>query len=103
MANHLTDRRGGFPTGFTAVTRFEDPGEATGISFGVLKLAAGECMNVETKHETAWLLMQGRAEVTAGNASRSFERRSLFDEQPSCLHVAAGERVRIAAAADSEL
>lgn len=102
MADHLTDNRGGFPAGFTAVTRFEDPGEGSGISFGVLKLAAGESTSLETRHETAWLLMQGSAEVTAGNASRSFERRSLFDEQPSCLHVAAGERVRIAAAEDSE-
>ena len=47
--------------------------------------------------------MQGRVEATAGNASREFERRSLFDESPSCLHVAAGERVRLTAAEDSEL
>ena len=101
-ANLLTERRGGFPAGFTPVTRFDDGKDETRISFGVHRLAPGESFQVETKHETAWLLMSGRAEVTAGNTTRSFQRKSLFDEQPSCLHVAAGERVRIAAGEESE-
>jgi 5-deoxy-glucuronate isomerase len=98
----MTDYRQGFPAGFTAVTRFEDPDEPTRLSFGVLQLRAGETTTVDTAHETAWLLMQGRAELTAGNRTDIFERRSLFDESPSCLHVAAGERVAIKAGADSE-
>jgi 5-deoxy-glucuronate isomerase len=102
MPTHLTNHRQGFPTGFTAVTRLDDPDEPTRLSFGVLRLAAGEMENAETTHETAWLLMQGRAELTAGNQTRVFERRSLFDESPSCLHVAAGERVQLKALEDSE-
>jgi 5-deoxy-glucuronate isomerase len=99
----LTGHRQGFPDGFTAVTRFDEPAEATRLSFGVLRLRAGEAMTVETAHETAWLLMEGRVDVTAGNRTASFARRSLFDESPSCLHVAAGERVVIKAAVPSEL
>lgn len=67
MSLHVTAHRKGFPAGMTEVTRFEDPMEPTGISFGVLKLASGETKEIETKNETAWLLMQGRAEMTAGN------------------------------------
>src|SRR5450755_1412789 len=102
MSLHVTSNRKGFAAGLTEITRFDDPKEPTGISFGVLKLAAGETTEVETKNETAWLLMQGRAEITAGNQTHSFERHSIFDESPSCLHVAAGERVRIKAASDCE-
>ena len=102
MSLHVTEHRQGFALGLTEITRFEDPGEPTGLSFAVLKLAAGESTKIETKHETAWLLMQGSAELTVGNQTRQFERRSLFDESPSCLHVSAGERVEIKAVGDSE-
>src|SRR5512143_308160 len=102
MSLHVTGNRKGFGPGLTEVTRFDDPKEPTGISFGVLKLASGETKEIEAKHEIAWLLMQGRAEITAGNQTRSFEPHSIFDESPSCLHVAAGERVRIKAGSDCE-
>src|SRR5262249_43091292 len=103
MQCHLTAHRAGFPRGFTSVTRFDDTEDPTRISFGVLHLARDESFSLEAAHETAWLLMEGRIEAQAGNASRSFARRSLFDESASCLHVAAGERVRLTAAEDSEL
>ena len=102
MALHVTGNRKGFGKGLTEITRFQDPGEPTGISFGVLKIAAGETTQIETKNETAWLLMEGSAELTAGNQTRSFARHSLFDESPSCLHVASGERVGIKAVSDCE-
>ena len=103
MQCHLTGHRSGFPQGFTQVTRFDDKEDPTRISFGVLRMRGGETVSVDATHECAWILMEGRIEATAGNASRSFERRSLFDESSSALHVAAGERVRISAAEDSEL
>jgi len=102
MSLHVTKHRQGFALGTDRDHPLRDPGEPTGLSFAVLKLAAGESTRIETKHETAWLLMQGSAELTAGNQTRQFERRSLFDESPSCLHVAAGERVEIKAVGDSE-
>ncbi|HEY8013559.1 MAG TPA: 5-deoxy-glucuronate isomerase, partial [Dongiaceae bacterium] len=103
MKWHLTDHRSGFPQGLTEVTRFDDGEDPTRISFAVLKMASGESLSIDARHETAWMLMQGRVEATAGNASREFERSSLFDESPSALHVAAGERVCLTAAEDSEL
>jgi 5-deoxy-glucuronate isomerase len=102
MSLHLTGNRGGFPLGLTEITRCEDPNEPTGLSFAVLKLKAGDSTKLETGRETAWLLMQGAAELTAGNQTQRFERHSLFDESPSCLHAAAGERVSIKALGDCE-
>ena len=37
-------------------------------------MASGESLSIDAQHETAWMLMQGRVEITAGNASREFER-----------------------------
>jgi 5-deoxy-glucuronate isomerase len=102
MSLHVTENRSGFAPGLTEITRFDDPAEPTGLSFGVLRLAAGETHKVETSHETAWILMQGKAELTAGNQARQYARTSLFDESPSALHVAAGERVQIKAGTDCE-
>jgi 5-deoxy-glucuronate isomerase len=103
MSNHITGHRQGFPHGFTAVTGLKEREGDTGIAFGVLNLAAGERHEARPGHETAWLLMSGDIEVTAGSETRRLRRRSLFDESASAVHVAAGERVAFLAKAASEL
>ena len=52
MSLHVTEHRKGFGAGMTEITRFADPGEPTGLSFGVLKLAAGEEMKAMLNAET---------------------------------------------------
>ena len=103
MAVHLTDHRRGFGPGFTAITRLDEAEDATGIALGVLRLAAGESHAAVPAHEAAWLLMDGAVEVTVGNRTAQWRRASLFDEGPSCLHVAAGERVRFTSPTGAEL
>jgi len=103
MALHLTQHRAGFGPGLTPVTRIGEAEDDTGIAFSVLRLAAGETVDTVTARETAWLLMAGRVTVAVGGRTVEFARRSLFDESSSCVHAAAGESVRIAARADSEL
>ncbi len=103
MTHHIASHRGGFPLGFTAVTRCDDPAEETGISFGVLRLAAGAAQEVLVRRETAWLLLEGALEVAADELQRALERRSLFDESASAVHAPAGARVRLAARTASEL
>ena len=85
MSEHITTNRSGFGPGFTAVTCIgEATGTAaTGIGFGVLNLAPGERAAIETKHETAWLLMSGKLRASVGNRSERLARTSLFDEAPS--------------------
>ena len=97
---HLTKHREGFGPGLTWITTDDDP---TGIAFGVLRLAAGERWEEEVPGETALLLIDG--EVTASVRARreTLRRGSVFDEGPSALHVAAGERVVVEAAGPAEL
>ena len=85
--SHLTAHRAGFPDGYTAVTRAADPANATGIGFGVLRLAAGERWSQPVERETAWLLMSGSLRVGAGDVEAVLSRVSLFDESASCLQV----------------
>ena len=103
MTFHLTDNRAGFGQGLTQVTRHDEANQNTGISFGVLRLKAGETWRSTPDGETAYLLMAGSATLAAGGREETWTRRSLFDESPSCLHVPAGEAVTIKAKTDAEL
>ncbi len=95
MSVHITDHREGFAPGFTQITRYDEARENTGIAFGVLKLAKGETHEVTADAETAWLLMAGDVGVDIDGTRRTeLSRHSLFDESPSCVHVAKGTRVR---------
>src|SRR5262245_42381708 len=100
MTLHIVGPARGFGPGFTAV--IEPEHRETGIAFGVMRLAAGEKVTETVGRETAWLLMEGRARLTAGGREARLSRRSLFDESASCLHVAAGEPVEIDAETDCE-
>lgn len=102
MTLHLTEHRDGFGPGLTEITRLDETEDGTGIAFGVLKLAAGETYERTPRHETAWLLMDGKVTVRLAGQTVAFERGSLFDESPSCLHLAAGEPVRFVCHRDAE-
>ena len=99
---HLTEHRAGFGSGETVITRHDDPVDRTGLGLAVWHLAAGERHERMMDTETAWLLMSGAVRGEAGDRQFEFSRNSLFDESPSCLHVAAGTPVRFEAARDSE-
>ncbi|HET8728248.1 MAG TPA: 5-deoxy-glucuronate isomerase [Alphaproteobacteria bacterium] len=103
MTLHFTRHRDGFGPGLTPITRLDEAEDNTGIALSVLKLADGEDVEVETESETAWLLMDGIVEAMVGNRSVRLERHSIFDESPSCIHDAAGERVRFEANGSVEL
>ena len=103
METLITRHREGFGPGYTAITRAGEPGDDTGISMGVLRLAAGETHSATLAQETAFLLMEGDVSGRVGGLGFEFTRRSLFDESPSCLHLPAGARVEIRAATDAEL
>ena len=102
MTLHITQNRSGFGPGLTPVTRVDESNDNTGIAFSILKLAAGSVHKETTAHETAWLLMEGRVTVSVGGKNTEFSRASLFDESPSCLHVAAGETVSFTCHSDVE-
>src|SRR5690606_5461284 len=80
--------------GGTTIAQFD------GLTLESLQLQAGEVHTEETDTETAWLLMEGRVRGRAGDSGFEFERRSLFDESASCVHVSAGTAVTIEALDD---
>ena len=96
---HIREHRGGFDHGFTEITSL---GDSTGIALGVHKLGAEEQYVERAKTETAWLLMDGKVSINFDGSVHEFERRSLFDELPVCLHVAAGTEVSLTILEDSE-
>ena len=103
MSTVITQHRDGFPAGFTAITTAGEADADTGISMGVLRLAAGSRHSVTLAGETAFLLMDGRISGQAGGLEFELARRSLFDDSPACVHAPAGTPVEIRALSDAEL
>lgn len=97
---HDRAHREGFGPGMTWITGDDDP---TGIAFGVRRLSAGERVDETMLGETAVLLLDGALSVEVGGRRTTLRRSSVFDERPSALHVAAGERVVLEADGPVEL
>lgn len=102
MNGPITEHRAGFGPGLTAITRHDDPHEPTGLGLAVLKLAAGENHREVTAVESAFLLMAGRVTASVANRKAQLTRASLFDDAPSCVHVAAGAEVQLSAESPTE-
>lgn len=102
MSFVITKHRAGFAPGYTPITTAGETEADTGISMGVLKLAAGERHVATLAGETAYLLMQGRAAGRLGSLRFELERGSLFDDSPACLHAPAGAPIEIRASGDAE-
>ena len=103
MSTVITKHRDGFAPGFTPITIAGEADADTGISMGVLRLAAGHRHTVTLAGETAFLLMEGRISGQAGGLAFELARRSLFDDSPACVHAPAGTPVEIRAQSDAEL
>ena len=91
-----------FPPGATTLVAERDPLLAPGMSFQIRVMAPGETVRERTIRETAWILLHGEAEVTAGPVRASVARASLFDERPTTLHVAAEADVTLTARGPAE-
>jgi 5-deoxy-glucuronate isomerase len=93
----IRDPGQGRESGLTALAEFAELTVATCL------LPAGEALLLTPESETAWLLMHGELRGRVGDAEFSLERRSLFDESASAVHVSAGTEVRFEAVTDCEL
>ena len=102
MNGPITEHRAGFGPGLTVVTRHDDPNEPTGLGLAVLKLAAGENYREVTPVETAFLLMSGSVTAAAAKRNVKLTRASLFDDAPSCIHLAAGAEIKFSAESTAE-
>jgi 5-deoxy-glucuronate isomerase len=87
--------RAGFGEGHTPLTREGEETLDTGVDFGIVRLRQGGRHDETHPKETAWLLMDGEAEIAWDRGQARVTRGSLFDEAPTALHVAGGTPVRI--------
>lgn len=89
-----------FKTGYNPITSLENIDNKTLMDFGILILESGtEEINLENK-ERAYLLLSGEITLEWGNNIETIRRDSYFDEAPWCLHLPAGELVKIKAQSD---
>lgn len=102
MNSVISNNREGFGPGYTAITKAGEAEADTGISMGVLRLAAGETHSATLGAETAFLLMAGRVAGQVGGLRYELSRNSLFDDSPACLHAPAGTPLEIRAATAAE-
>ena len=87
--------RGGFGEGHTPVTREGEEPLDTGVDFGIVRDRPDAVREEAHPKETAWLLMDGEAELRWDGGQARVRRQSLFDEPPTALHVPGGTAVRI--------
>ncbi|HVR70191.1 MAG TPA: 5-deoxy-glucuronate isomerase [Vicinamibacteria bacterium] len=87
--------RGGFGEGHTPLTREGEAVLDTGVDFGIVRAREGSLLDETHGKETAWLLLDGEAEMAWDGGQARVARGSLFDEPPTALHVPARTNVRI--------
>jgi 5-deoxy-glucuronate isomerase len=86
LSPHAVHRgpRTGFAPGFTSIVQTDG---APDFDFGIVRLAPDETLEETHPKETAWVLLQGGAELEFGPQRATVQRTSLFEEPPSALHV----------------
>lgn len=77
----------GFADGYTAITSEGERELDVGMDFGIHRQAPGIEIREAHLKESAWLLMGGAAEIDCAGRATRVERRSLFNEPPTVLHV----------------
>ena len=70
------------------------------MDFEIVRVGPSESIREEHAKESAWVLIDGAAEILADKRSHLVERHSLFDEAPTALHVGPGTQIAIRAGAE---
>lgn len=93
----IIKQNGTFKAGYTPITHIDDKENNTMMDFGILKLMKGQEEVSAGNKERAYLLILGEVTMQWGENKVTVRRDSFLDESPWCLHVPAGEEVKIAA------
>ena len=74
------------------------------MDIGIQVMSAGEKLTFnEQAKEVAYVILTGEVKISWENNTEVMKRTSLFDENPSCLHVPLATEVTIEAVVDSEV
>lgn len=93
----VTAHRSGFPRGFTSVIREDDSILGKAMDFGIQVMRRGERFDEAHAKESVWVLLQGEAMVAYEARKFVMQRKSLFDEAPTSVHLGPGTRLRVEA------
>ncbi len=87
-----------FETGYTAITEIGGPHGDMMLDFGILILEPNESLtSCEADGERAFLLLDGKAELSDGAHPVPVSRSSVLDDGPWAIHAAAGSTIEIRA------
>ena len=74
------------------------------MDIGIQVMSAGEKLTFnEQAKEVAYVILTGEVKISWENNTEVMKRTSLFDENPTCLHVPLATEVTIEAVVDSEV
>ncbi len=74
------------------------------MDIGYQVMQPKEILNfVDTAKEIAFVILTGQISITWDEQTENMERKSLFDENPYCLHVPANTKVQIKAVSAAEV
>jgi len=95
---------GKIQTGYNEITNMDGMGAEMLMDIGICKIPAGEKVSfLEEEKETAFSLYDGEVEFNWEGNARLVNRTSLFDENPTVLHVCKGIQVVLTAKTDVEI
>ncbi len=95
--------KGPFRWGYTTVTTEDEAQANTMMDFGFLRLRVGEVYEEQSPKETAILLMTGSVTFSFNGEEEKAERGSLFNDNPSCLHLPPNVALKMMAHSDVEI
>lgn len=94
----------GLVKGYNEITNMESIGSDMLMDIGIYKMSAGEKATfLEDKKETAFSLYDGEVTFRWEGRTEAAKRTSLFDENPTVVHVAKGVEVILEATTDVEI
>jgi 5-deoxy-glucuronate isomerase len=96
-------RPAGIRPGLHWITKAGESELDTGIDFGLLRLSAGEGIDLSSPPERAALLLSGTVRFRWDGGERVVSRGSLFEEDPVALHVPSNSPLAIVARSSAEL
>lgn len=90
--------------GYNVLTEIEGLHSDMFMDIGIYKMCNGkEEILIESRKETAVLLLEGKVRLEWEGNVQEIERKSVFEEEPWCLHVAKNVKIKVTALADSEV
>lgn len=100
----MLERIGELKQGRNILTEIDGKHSNMLMDISIEKMTEGDCLKfLHSEKEMAILLIDGEVTFKYENEEKTFKRSSVFDEEPTCLHVCKGVEVEVEANSDVEL